>query len=270
MNDIMCTMTDFASHIKSLLKDNLRSVILFGSAVLGDFTPGKGDLDFITVVYRDITENDCENLYELHDKMRAGEMGQLAIQIEGTYYPTSITINPRNATGSGCYIGTGRKGWRKIDRCQNSLMDFAVINRFGKVCYGEDKIGLFYTPSYSELLAEINQNLQINIDTATSTDDIEYSISMFHYGARALCYALTQNILSKTEASRWYARTYTDDHWTPYVLNAMQFRHPLSEDDYKHLNSHIVSSTSDFLQYILETIIKGCIYETNDRSSTKD
>ena len=92
--EINNTMGKFTSNLIELLGDNLLSVILYGSAVLGDFVPGKGDLDFLVVTKESLNDGDCEKLFNLHDRMRAGEMGQLAIQNEGIkkVYKLSVDV----------------------------------------------------------------------------------------------------------------------------------------------------------------------------------
>ena len=246
------TMMEFSNRLKVILEDNLVSVILFGSAVLCDFTPGKGDLDFVVVVRNDLSNDDCNKLFELHDLMRTGKKGVLAKQLEGTYYPINIIKNPKTSKAFGCYVGTSRKGWKRIDSNCNSLIDYLIIREYGMTCYGEDITPLFFNPSRKELLEEIRNGFDLNIEMASKIKDPDYAASMFTWGPRALCYAMTGKILSKSSASEWYTSEFPDTEWTPLVTYSKKLRYPLTSNEIALLDPSIKSNVKKFLLHLQE------------------
>lgn len=251
MSDALAaTMQVFAEHLQGILADKLLSVVLFGSVVLGDFTPGKGDLDFLVAVQDELSDDDCACIFALHDRLRTGEMGALAVQLEGTYYPPALLRDPQHGAGRGCYIGTGRRGWRGVDSCQNSLMDYAIIRQYGVVSYGGDIRPFIYEPSRCELLDEISRNLAANITHAPSSNSPEYALAMFHWGARAVGYAVTGQLLSKTAAAEWYGATFPDDSWSRLVLHARAYRYPLAEHERAQVDSEIGAGVHGFLCHV--------------------
>jgi|GEM_PF-1089541 len=258
LDGVLDTMAAFSDTLGQTLGPNLLSVILFGSAVLGDFRPGAGDIDFIAVVKDDLTSADCDAIFRLHDHMRAGEMGELAVQIEGTYYPFSVVRDPVNAQASGCYVGTGRKGWKPVDSNRNSMADYSIIRNHGIACYGEDIREIFYEPSREELLAEIAHGLDKNIETAGDRKDIAYALSMFHWAPRALFYAMTGRMISKSSAADWYVSEFPDTRWAALVTHAKGFRrYPLTTDDLSQVDLSLVENLRSFLLDMRESFVRA-------------
>ncbi|MHB1456003.1 MAG: nucleotidyltransferase domain-containing protein [Armatimonadota bacterium] len=253
-------MNRFSRNLGGIIGDNLLSVILFGSAVMGDFRPGEGDLDFVVVTRTDMSDSDCKAIFDLHDRMRTGEMGQLAVQLEGTYYPVAIMRDPHNAKAGGCYIGTSRRNWRHIDSSKNSMMDYAIIRTFGVTCGGEEIRHLFYAPSRVELLDEINRNLDANIEGCAEHNSSGFALAMFHWAPRALCFVMTGEIVSKTQGALWYASEFPDSRWTLLVSHAVGFRaFPLTPEMQARVDPLIVGGVEDFLMYVSELIrISNC------------
>jgi len=251
MQDIIDAMTHFSSNLGEILGENLLSVILFGSAVMGDFHPGEGDLDFVAVTRTGLSDSDCKTIFDLHDRMRTVELGRLAIQLEGTYYPLPIICDPFNAKVSGCYVGTTRRNWRQIDSNKNSMMDYAIIKNFGMTFGGEEIKHLFYNPSRSELRAEIDCNLDINIETCKERNSAAYALAMFHWAPRALCFVMTGEIVSKTQGALWYVSEFPDSQWTPLVSHAIGFRsYPLALEKQEQVDHSIIDKVYDFLMHI--------------------
>lgn len=242
-------MRRFADDLSGILGQNLRCVVLFGSAVLGDFRPGKGDLDFMAITHDNLNTDDCERIFSLHDSMRAGAMGQLSAQLEGTYYPIAIVQNPKNASAVGCYVGTGRKGWRQVSSSCNSAFDYAIICRDG-VFYGEDIRHMIYSPSDSELIKEFLRSLDDNIENASSRMSIEYALAMYHWAARGLCHVMTGQLLSKKGAATWFTSASLDSEWTELVLHAERYRHPLTDSDLDGIDPQISMLLVEFLLYV--------------------
>jgi hypothetical protein len=244
------TMEQFSNNLLEILGENLLSVILFGSAVLGDFIPGKGDLDFLVVAFKDLSSSDCEKLFFLHDKMRAGRMGELAVQLEGTYYPFCIVKDPGHAEAKGCYIGTGRKGWREISSSCNSLADYAIIRAYGKFFYGKDIRGQIYNPTKEELKDEFLRSLRKSIKSAESINDLMFSISIFQWVPRGLYTLLTGKFVSKREGARWFLTEFPDSPWNSLITHVSRFRYPLSENERAEVNPEIKSKVKEFLDEI--------------------
>lgn len=258
MDDIQTVMIEFSNKLNQIFDSNLLSVILFGSAVLGDFRPGEGDLDFMVITRNDISDMDCQEIFDMHDLIRSGEMGLLAAQLEGTYYPLSIAKDPRNAVAKGCYVGTGRRGWKPINSNCNSMADYAIIRQHGVTCYGEEIQNRIYNPSRQELLDEIRQNLERNIENTSKFNSIGYALAMYHWAPRALCYVVTNELVSKRKAAEWYRSQFPDTDWAAMVSIAKDIRHcPLTPEDEARVDRQMADSIQNFLLHIRE-LISAC------------
>lgn len=245
---VIDAMVAFSDRLSQILGPNLLSVVLFGSAVLGDFRPGEGDIDFVAVTRAGLTTKECEMIFDLHDIMRSGEMGPLAVQIEGSYYPLAIVDDPLSATASGCYVGTSRKGWKPVDSNKNSMADYSIIRNHAITCYGPDIRHLFYDPSRKELLAEIAHGLDKGIEAAADRKDIAYALSMIHWAPRALYYADAGTMVSKKRGAEWFASQFSDNRWSALVTHAKRFRrYPLTSDDLSRVNPAVVDELQGFL-----------------------
>ncbi|MCX6343525.1 MAG: nucleotidyltransferase domain-containing protein [Armatimonadetes bacterium] len=247
LEEALCeTMTRFGDDLQEILGENLKSVILFGSAVLGDFTPGKGDLDFLVVTADSITHYECEFIFSLHESMRSGS-NILARQLEGTYYPLRVVADPVNVNAPGCYVGTGRKGWKPVDGSKNSLMDYAIIKKHGRTCYGSNVTNLVYSPSQDELVEEFRKSLESSIATAMQVNSLNFALAMCHFAPRGLCFTLTGKMLSKKQSAQWFAEEFSGNKWAELVLDAEKYRYPLTESELNEAAPIIEASVSEFL-----------------------
>jgi predicted nucleotidyltransferase len=81
---------DLLSRLDPLLRDHLLSVIVHGSAVLGDFVPGHSDLDFVAIVDHDLSEGELQTLVNLRQVLRTEARSSLSGALEGAFLPRRI------------------------------------------------------------------------------------------------------------------------------------------------------------------------------------
>ncbi|MEW6524653.1 MAG: hypothetical protein AB1445_14090 [Bacillota bacterium] len=144
------TFGHFKEDLWAILGPNLYEILIHGSYVLGNFAPHRGDLDYVILTHTDLSDQDIEELFVLHDAYRAQEE-LLLYQLEGTTYPKHVLAHP-GLSFTGCYIGTGRQGWQKLSTFQNSLMDLKVMSACGLRLLGTAAV--VYSPGEPELLQE--------------------------------------------------------------------------------------------------------------------
>ena len=179
----------------------LHEIIIHGSYALGDFRSNQGDLDYIVVTKHDLETATNNELFNLHDDYRANRE-LLLHQLEGTFYPKEM-LSDLDLPFVGCYIGTGRSGWRTITTFQNSYIDLRVI----------DEKGIFLlesgVPVYRPTEAEIRTEMKADHDRLirTTRDRTIYGIGFWcaivHWSTRTICYLKTGSLTSKAEACRW-------------------------------------------------------------------
>jgi hypothetical protein len=201
MNIVRQTLNRFTDDLKEILKDNLHEIIIHGSYALGDFRPNRGDLDYIVVTEHDLDTSTNNEIFNLHDNYRANRE-LLLHQLEGTFYPRAI-LSHLDLPFVGCYIGTGRSGWRTITTFQNSYIDLRVIEKKGIFLLGS--CVPVYRPTEDEIRTEMKTDHCRLVRTATdrAIDGIGFWCAIVHWCARTICYLKTGLLASKADACRW-------------------------------------------------------------------
>jgi hypothetical protein len=221
------TFDSFSRDLTEILKDNLCEIIIHGSYALGDFQANLGDLDYLTVTNRSLDEEAIFRLFELHEKYRS-RRHLLLHQLEGAFYPERF-LKDLEGQFTGCYIGTGRKGWNTITTLQNSYMDLRLINEHGIRLLGRSP--QIYNPGESEILAEQKSDLEAFKDSAKLNNDAEIRlwISIIHWCSRTLFYRANRKIGSKTEACLWCIAQHELEEFKSWFGEAESLRSPYTE-----------------------------------------
>jgi len=154
---------------------------------------------------RDLEQDDCNKLFNLHDKYKLLKTERILSQLEGVYYPLKIVEDPFKTSGSGCYIGTSRKGWKRIDRFANNLMDLKIIRMHGKFYKGEEFRTKIYEPSDDELKNEILGKIkEAKSQYPNLKGNAGWLVSVVHLCLRGMCFMETSRIASKTASVEWF------------------------------------------------------------------
>jgi hypothetical protein len=221
------TFDRFLADLGSILGSNLYDVIIHGSFVLGDFRPNRGDLDYIVVTRADLDEETNGALFELHDRYRSAKR-LLLHQLEGTFYPRRVLRSPTSRF-VGCYIGTGRRGWRTITSFQNSAMDLRIAGELGKHLLGRDVP--MYRPSESDIRQEQRRDLASLTGAARRrrNGDMGFWVSLVHWCARTIYYLEHGQPASKSQACDWCRKAARGSGFDELFKLAEHRRHPYGQ-----------------------------------------
>jgi hypothetical protein len=195
------TLARFKADLVHIFGNNLLEIMMHGSYVLGDFRPHQGDLDYTILTERDLSDTEIDALFTLHDSYRRSR-DLLLYQLEGTTYPERVMANIQQPF-VGCYIGTGRKGWRRIDTFQNSFIDLMIMKRHGIGLFGRNTA--IYKPTEAEVHTEELKDLCSLTEALSNVVDTGSGIAfaVVHWCARTFYYLETGRIASKREACVW-------------------------------------------------------------------
>lgn len=192
------TLSRFHEDLEHAYGGRLVDVVIHGSYVLGDFAPHRGDLDFVVLFQSDMRDAEVTRFLRLFDEYRSSK-ALLLHQLEGTAYPSRAVADPR-AKLVGCYVGTTRSGWRKVESFQNSWIDLRLIGERGRSLAGR-RIDV-YEPSEDEILAEQIGSLR-HLEKALASPagaSIGLFYAVVHWCARTIVYRSTRRISSKSQA----------------------------------------------------------------------
>ncbi len=249
---ILQTLDQFKQDLIQLLGDNLFEIIIHGSYVLDDFQPGKGDLDYVVVTNENLDDSANFRLFELHDRYRSGKK-LLLHQLEGTFYPKHF-LKKLSFPFTGCYIGTGIKGWRTINSFQNSLMDLRLINEHGVHLLGKNP--KIYNPLNFEILKEQLSDLETFIISAKAGKNVGIGmwITIVHWCSRTIFYYSTGRIGSKTEACRWCTKRPELEPFRDVFKNAECRRYPHGEEAVSSSTRTVCMVLLEFMENYLLSI----------------
>ncbi|HET6487620.1 MAG TPA: nucleotidyltransferase domain-containing protein [Spirochaetia bacterium] len=218
------TLSRFTLDMRQLLGQNLLEVIIHGSVVLGDFRPGRGDIDYVVITKDDLDEEVNQEIFRIHDRYR-GSKELLLYQLEGPFYPRRAVMDLGSAF-MGCYIGTTRRYWRAITSFQNSLMDLAIIDRYGRRMLGTATP--LYRPSSEEIHAEQVKDcgkLAASMQGREAPSMADF-VSTIHWCARTIHYLRGGQIVSKGTACRWCHESPELDSFGELFEYAQERRYP--------------------------------------------
>lgn len=242
------TLQQFSENVFAILSENIESVILYGSVVLHDFIPGKGDIDFVVITKKDLTDQQCSELIKYHDELRSGKYGDLAVQLEGAYYPYSIIQDPLQNKGKGLYIGTSRSGWKQITGSVTGLPDYAIIKRYGLTLHGNNIKAKIYDVTHEELKKNYIKTLKYNIEMTKKLNDLGFSLYAIYAGLRGLYTFEKNDFISKGEAIKWFLKEYPSFKGISLIKAIQGYRNPLTSVELKELNvCSIREKTTDLL-----------------------
>lgn len=227
MSIVQQTFDRFSRDLTEILGDNLCEIVIHGSYALGDFRANFGDLDYITVTNRSLDEDAISRVFELHDEYRS-RRSLLLHQLEGAFYPERF-LKDLEGQFTGCYIGTGRKGWKTITTLQNSYMDLRLVNERGIMLL--ERNPQIYNPGESEILEEQKSDLNAFKDSVMQSNDpgIGLWISIIHWCSRTLFYRANRKIGSKTKACHWCIQQPELEGYTGLFNAAEPLRSPYTE-----------------------------------------
>lgn len=253
-NITLQTFNHFKQDMKRTLGDSLFEIIIFGSYVLDDFQPGRGDIDYIVVTNEDLNSTTICKLYELHDKYRQDEK-LLLHQLEGTFYPKHF-LKKLLLPFTGCYIGTGRTGWSTTSSFQNSFMDLRLIKEHGIHLLGKDVE--IYAPFEAEIIQELIADVDAFISSAgeVRSGAIGMWVSSIHLCARTLFYLSNDRIASKTEACRWCANRFELETFLSAFRYAENRRHPYENSPVADCLTITCTQLLEYVQNLLHFILR--------------
>ena len=194
------TIDQFNHDLRRILGNNYIDILLYGSSTINSFTPHSGDIDFVVLVNENLNDNEIGLIFDLHDYYRTKELMNLAYQLEGMYYPISVLKD--NTLGFiGCYIGTGRKGWKKITKFQNNVFDLIQMKNNG-ISYFKKKYDI-YEPNREEVRTFIVNEIN-RIEKLIDEKSIP-SHFVVQFVARTIYYIDNEKIGSKRESCERYS-----------------------------------------------------------------
>ncbi len=190
-------------RVKGVLGDKLLSVMLFGSAAMGDYVSTVSDLDICSVLADPIAAEEAAAIGRVHDEMRElfihGQHSTLGLVqvIEGPYVPLAVALD--ESAVAPCYTAGGRT--RRFETGHPvSAFDRYSLAHVGHCLWGQRV--QFAPPSHAALMKMLAADLAVLNDPSSWHDSVGWYVAMLCFIARSVFFWGDGVMLSKTEALR--------------------------------------------------------------------
>ena len=215
--ELNLTLELFLRECVDCFGDQLVSVVLYGSLVYDDLSPGYSDLDFLAVVKDDIPEVMYSRLSEMRKPLRSGRYGILATMIEGEFVPRKSLASPE--IGQSYYWGTSGDKPRSGSSVRGLVAE--CIHQRGVTIWGEDIVPEIPRPTREVVLQDLRDSIRgfREHGRGGGLHSVDWLLTI----ARFLIIVREGRLSSKSEAAEWgYANA--KGAWREYLPMARQVR----------------------------------------------
>jgi hypothetical protein len=246
--DVNQVLHTILSGAHTILADRFVGMYLYGSLALGDFAPGRSDIDFLVVTTGDTPEDDFLALQAMHDGIAASD-SPWAMEIEGSYIPQEALrrYDPANVRHPHIDRGGGRLRIEQHDT--DWVVQRHVLREHGTVLAGPPLDSLIDPVLPRELRGALLELMRgwwaPMLDDPTHLRSPGYQ----DYAVLTMCRVLYTleygTIVSKPVAARW-AQATLDERWVPIIERALAWGHDLTDET--------LNDTLSFIRYTVERI----------------
>ena len=190
---------EIAAACSEVLGDRLVAVILHGSLVLGDYSPGRSDVDLLAVVERPLTDDELAALEQVLLARRAGAAG-IDLRVVTRAVAAAPTESPAMELYVGLHHGQEPEVLRRIDGERDLVAELSMVRADGRSLVGPEPTAVVgaipdeWVVAYGDQVLERWQQL---------TDDAEHAGLMVLTACRIWTFAVEGVHCSKTVAARW-------------------------------------------------------------------
>ncbi|MCX6376992.1 MAG: DUF4111 domain-containing protein [Armatimonadetes bacterium] len=197
--------------------DQLVSVVLYGSLVYDDLSPGYSDLDFLAVVKDDIPEAMYSRVSDMRKPLRSGHYGVLATMIEGEFVPRKSLASPE--IGQSYYWGTSSDKPRPGSSVRGLVAE--CIHQRGVTIWGESITSEIPRPTREEILQDLRDSMPgiREHGRGGGLHSVDFLLTI----ARFLIIIRENRLSSKSEAADW-GRVNAKGAWREHLPMAKQVR----------------------------------------------
>ena len=189
------------------LGDRVVAVILHGSLILGDFRPGRSDIDLLVVVDRRPTDDEIGALRGAVESIESTPPCRVDLRV--VTREIAATPTPAPAMEAFFELGPGRPTYTetRVLREPDLVVEFSMVRQHGRAIVGADPKSII-GPVPPEWVIEIG-NKQLAA-WEKLTDDAKHAELMVLTACRIWRFSAEGVHCSKSEAGRWaLARDYT-------------------------------------------------------------
>ena len=218
-SNIITTLEIFSEEINSLLKNNLKALYVYGSAVYDDLHMGYSDLDFLAIISDELNEEISSKLREYRHIIKTSNNPYYKM-LEGEFISYKALTNPIESNS----ISWGGSGERLNSNYEISGFSLKGLIDNGVLVYGEDIKKQLPYPTDEIILAQIDNLINTIRIHAVSTSDDVHSVDWLFLICQSIYWLKTKEITCKTKATQWVIDKCNFD-FNSTLLRALSLRH---------------------------------------------
>lgn len=212
-----------SNEYQDIIGENLCGIYVHGSLAFGCFNWNKSDIDFLVVVYEELTQSQKEAL--MHTLLRLNDVAPpkgfemsvvLYCDCRNFQYPTPFHLHFSNA-----HISKITDNLYQYCRTMNGLdcdlaAHFTVVKEAGVVQYGRPIEDVFGVVPKNHYLASIEADVE-----EAESEILRNPIYIILNLCRVLAYMKYGLVLSKMEGGIW-GETHLSHKYTDFIQNALE------------------------------------------------
>jgi predicted nucleotidyltransferase len=188
-----------AARCSDALGDAVLAVILHGSLTLGDFTPGRSDIDLLVIVATPLSDDRVAALRDAVDQVREAAPSRVDLRVVTRATTRSPTLAPLLEASLTVRPGRGLEVETRIAE-PDLIVEFAIARAHGSSIVGHAPADVIDAVVAECVLEVADRQLAA---WQRLTDDADHAELMVLTACRIWCFAIEREFCSKAAAGRW-------------------------------------------------------------------
>ena len=219
-------LAQLTAGLRSVLRDQLVGIYLYGSLITGDFAPGISDIDLVVVLTEALDEANFESLHRLHQSIVARQR-EWHDRLELAYISQDALRTFRNQTSTIGIISPGEP-FHLIQAGDDWLISWYKLREDGVALLGPPIQSLIDEIPKHDYLKAVGEHIRHYRDSVKKPHNKQALSYIVLTVARGL-YTLAQGEPpSKVQAARWARQRYPQ--WAELIERALSWREDPQSD----------------------------------------
>jgi hypothetical protein len=230
--------------VQAILSDQFTGMYLYGSLALGDFDPGKSDIDFLVVTTDELPDVLVAALAAMHARLAASS-SKWAMELEGSYIPRRSLCRYYPNDTHHPHIDRGRGKLAIAQHDTDWVIQRYVLREHGVVVAGPDIRRMIDPISADELRQAVRDLLwwwELQLSDTSRVEESGYQAYAILSMCRILYTLEYGTVISKPAAARWAQGT-LDERWRGLIERALTWQPGETMDR--------LGETLEFIRYTL-------------------
>lgn len=217
-------LTEYINLLKANLGHLIYGVYIQGSIALNEYDEFKSDIDFITVLNREPTEEELSTIISIYNRLRNYDRYNVS---EGQYTTIDI-ISCNHNENKKIYPYYADGELKELNNGHIDATSLWILDKYGFSIYGHEVESLSINLNLNDLRSQMNYNLnKYWLGKINENQELFLEDYWIDFGVLTICrivYTLeNREITSKLKAAN-YCLTRVDEKWKPIINEAIMVR----------------------------------------------